>query len=188
MKREMDMEVLTRLIQGKSFDGLEIGLKNDRLDLRGLTIPEPAIGKTLRTTIADVSEMEGLVVRGATWKHLDFSGSHLNGLRFFDCVINNCVFDNCSCRDWRLWATTISETSLHSTNLRKSVLGGVLENKRNTFRNVDFTAADLRQTSYVAAEFVGSTFKNTRLDKVDFQTSTFAKCKFEGELRESSFI
>lgn len=183
----MNTEIISRLIQGKSLDRLGLGLKDGRVDLSGLITPEPVARKTVKTEIADVSEMEVLVIKGVTWKGLDFSGSRLNGLRFFDCAISDCVFDKCSCQDWRLWTTTVSETNFSSADLRRSALGGVQDGRRNTFRKVEFTNADLRQTSYVAAEFVGCTFKDTRLDKVDFQTSTFTECKFEGELREVLF-
>jgi uncharacterized protein YjbI with pentapeptide repeats len=187
IKDDMNTEIISRLIQGKSLDSLGLGMKDGRLDLSGLIAPEPAARKAVSTEIADVSEMEVLVIKGVTWKGLDFSGSRLNGLRFFDCEISDCVFDKCSCQDWRLWTTTVSETSIRSADLRKSALGGVQDGRRNTFRKVEFINADLRQTSYVAAEFVGCTFKDTRLDKADFQTSTFTECTFEGELREVLF-
>jgi uncharacterized protein YjbI with pentapeptide repeats len=89
--------------------------------------------------------------------------------------------------DWRLWSTRISDTTFRSTDLRGSVLGAVQDGKRNGFRNVDFGTTDLRRTAYVSAEFNACTFAYTRLDKVDFQGSTFADCSFEGELREVMF-
>jgi pentapeptide repeat protein len=63
----------------------------------------------------------------------------------------------------------------------------VQEDRINTFQKVDFTGADLRQTAYVSAGFVSCLFKNTRLNKVNFQGSTFMDCSFEGELREVCF-
>jgi uncharacterized protein YjbI with pentapeptide repeats len=183
----MHAEVLNRLIHGGSLDDLGLARKDGRLVLEGLTVPEPAVRKMTRTAIADVAELDVLVIKGATWKGLDFSGSRLNGLRFFDCIISDCVFDNCTCQDWRLWSTMVSNVNFQSADLRKSVLGGVQAGKRNIFANVDFTNADLRQTSYVAAEFVDCIFNDTRLDKVDFQTSAFTNCIFKGKLREVLF-
>jgi len=118
---------------------------------------------------------------------VDFSGSNLNNLRFFDCTIENCVFDKCKCKDWRMWGTTISDTSFDSADLRSAALGGVQNGKRNQFRKVNFSGADLRDTGYEAAKFVACTFKNTKLDKVDFQTTVFIDCVFEGELCEVLF-
>jgi uncharacterized protein YjbI with pentapeptide repeats len=48
---------------------------------------------------------------------------------------------------------------------------------------VDFTGADMRGTMYGAAEFLRCKFNRAKLKKVDFQSSTFTDCSFEGELR-----
>lgn len=66
-------------------------------------------------------------------------------------------------------------------------MGGVQDGRRNTFRNVDFTSADLRGTVYVAAEFSDCRFSKSKLNKINFQSSTFTNCTFEGELREVIF-
>lgn len=184
----MDKEPWHRLVQGKPLVGLGLALKDGRVDLRGLLAPEPSVARTFRTPGADVAVLEGTTeVRGAVWKALDLSGSRLNGVRFFDCIIENCVFDGCSCKDWRLWSTKVSDSTFRSADLRESALGGVQDSRRNTFRKIDFTGTDLRQTAYVSAEFVECSFKNARLDKVDFHGSTFADCRFEGELHEVLF-
>ncbi len=183
----MDTEVLKRLIRGEPLDGLGLHLKDGRIDLSGLVVPEPVARRTIRTAIADVVQLNVITVRGAAWRRLDFTGSRLNGLRLFDCGLSDCVFDKSSCQGWRIWSTTITDTSFRSTDLRGSALGAVQEGKRNVFRNVDFAGADLRQSSYVATEFTGCTFKHTRLNKVDFQTSAFTNCEFTGELQEVLF-
>jgi uncharacterized protein YjbI with pentapeptide repeats len=48
---------------------------------------------------------------------------------------------------------------------------------------VDFTGADMRGTMYGAAEFLRCKFNHAKFNKVDFQSSTFTDCSFEGELR-----
>jgi uncharacterized protein YjbI with pentapeptide repeats len=181
-------EVWTKLGSGQSLDGLSLSMNNGRIDVRGLTVSPPSAGKTVGTPLADVTELAGLtVIRNGIWKSLDFSGSKLDGLRFFDCIIENCVFDKCRCQDWRMWGTAISDTTFQSADLRGAALGGVQDGKRNQFRKVGFASADLRRTAYEAAEFVECTFKDTRLDKVDFQTTVFRDCVFEGELLEVLF-
>lgn len=188
MNADQNEEVWKRLIKGKVLDGLGLGVKDGRLDLSGLLAPEPAIAKTVRTPLAEVSVLDGItVLNQITWESLDFSGAELNGLRFQNCNITDCVFNQCDCRDWRLWGTTVLNTTFSSADLRKSALGGVQEERMNTFQKVDFTRADLRQTAYVSARFVGCLFKNTRLNKVNFQGSVFTDCVFEGELREVCF-
>ena len=188
MNADQDTEVLKRLIQGKPLDGLGLGEKNGRVDLSGLLAPEPTVAKRFSTKIADVAVLSGITkITGAKWKSLDFTGSRLNGVLFVDCVISDCIFDECLCQKWGLWSTTVSNTSFCSTDLRNSALGGILEGRRNVFREIDFTKTDLRQTTYTSAEFINCTFKNTRLNKVDFKGSTFKDCSFEGELREVLF-
>jgi uncharacterized protein YjbI with pentapeptide repeats len=145
-------------------------------------------GARVSTAFADVVEIRGTKeFRGVKWKSLDFSRSDLRHLRFFDCVLDDCVFDDCQCRAWRLWGTTIENSSFRSANLRDSALGPVFNSVRNSFKRVDFTDADLRGTAYQAAEFVGCSFKNSRLKKVDFQSSSFTDCVFEGVLEEVCF-
>jgi uncharacterized protein YjbI with pentapeptide repeats len=185
---EQEPEIWARLIDGRSLDGLGLKVRNGRFDLAGLVVKAPSRGKRISLAMADVTELESLtVVRGATWRAIDFSGSDLRQMRFFDCRFEDCVFDRCRCQDWRLWKTIVENSSFLGADLRKSALGGVINNHRNSFRHVDFTEADLRQTAYFAAEFVGCTFRNSHLKKIDFQTSSFAECSFEGELNEVLF-
>jgi uncharacterized protein YjbI with pentapeptide repeats len=180
-------------MERRPLDDLGLSHRNGRLDLSGLSVPEPTVSKKMRTAIADVLQLDGLVkIRGATLRSLDFSASRLNHLRFFDCAIEDCIFDHCMCQNWGLWGTKVSDTSFRAADLRKSALGGVQDGRlhdgwRNAFRKVDFTTADLRQTACSAAEFIDCTFKDTRLDNVDFQSSSFTNCVFEGELCEVLF-
>jgi uncharacterized protein YjbI with pentapeptide repeats len=188
MKEEQNIEAWARLVEGRPLDGLGLKLRNGRFDLAGLAVRNVPPGGHLSAALADVAELgETTVIRGVAWKSLDFSGSHLGQLRFLDCLIEDCVFDGCCCQDWRLWATTVEKSGFRSADLRESALGSVIGNRRNAFRHVDFTEADLRQTAYIAAEFVGCIFKNARLQKIDFQTSSFTDCSFEGELNEVLF-
>ena len=85
-----------------------------------------------------------------------------------------------------MWGTSISNTSFRGADLRKAALGGV-NGRRNSFRCVDFTKADLRQTVYVSAEMVGCAFSQAKIAKVDFQGTVFVDCRFEGKLEEVQF-
>ncbi|MFI5456795.1 MAG: pentapeptide repeat-containing protein [Isosphaerales bacterium] len=188
MNAEQNSEIWNRLIQGMPLEGLGLGERHGRLDLKGLRGLEPFVSNTIHTPVGDAAVLGGLTkLRGAAWKSLDFSGSRLNDLKFFDSTISDCVFDKCRCRNWGLWGTKVSDTSFRSANLRESALGGVAPGTWNTFLRVDFTAADLRGTAYGSPEFVGCTFKDTRLAKVDFDGSRFTDCSFKGELKEVCF-
>jgi len=182
-------QIWNRLLRGGSLEGLALPLKHGRTNLGNLLAPQPNVRQSIRTPIADAAMLENIsVVTGTVWESLDFSGSRLNGLRFFDCAVRNCVFDECSCQDWRLWSTAISDTCFCHTDLRSSALGGATnDGNRNSFCNVQFDAADLRKTCHNSAQFVGCKFKHSRLDKVDFGGSTFENCTFEGELCDVQF-
>src|SRR5260370_23178393 len=185
---QMNSDIWDRLVRGKSLHDLGIAQREGRLDLRNLHVQEPRAARTQRKSVADITTLEGVTeIRGVNWRSLDFSSSQLPGLRLFGCNISDCVFDECRFHDLRAWGTSFSNVSFRSADLHGAVLGGVQDGRRNIFKNVNFTFTDLRKTVYVAAEFSGCKFKNARLDKVDFQSSTFENCSFEGELREVIF-
>ena len=129
----------------------------------------------------------GPIIHCAKWEDLDFSNSKLNGLRFSGCELRNCYFERCQLQDLRVWSTTMSGCCFKGANLKKSVLGGVVDSERNRYSGVDFSYADLRETVYKAAAFEQCDFRHAKLVKIDFQTSTFTDCVFEGVLRDVLF-
>ena len=191
--RSLNIEVWDRLLQGGPLEGLSLPTKDGRIDLGGLSLPEPAVLRRWQKPFANVTQIEPIaVLRRIKWENLDFSGSKLNSLRFYESEVSNCLFEHCELKDWRLWGTSIRDCSFRGANLRDSALGatvedGSLRGKRNVYCGVDFTEADLRGTVYSSAIFEKCTFRNTKLVKIDFGTSTFVDCQFEGELREVIF-
>lgn len=188
ISESLNLEIWDRLIQGESLDGLALATKDGRIDLSGLKLPDPSVVRRFQLKGSPMAEIEsGPIIQGAKWRNLDFSGSKLNGLRFFDCALNNCRYEKCQLQDLRVWSTTFTECSFKGANLRKSTLGGVQNGKRNIYLTVDFSDADLRETVYKAAAFERCIFRGAKLVKIDFQTSTFTDCVFEGELRDVLF-
>jgi len=188
MDSDLNAEVWAHLLKGTGLEVLALAKRGDRVDLRGLQSSEPKEFQRIKMPRADVSTLSGLTeVKGVGWDSLDFTGSALKGLRFFDSTIRNCIFDECDCRDWRLWGMKVENCSFRSADLRNSAMGGIKENQRNTFDRVQFVDTDLRGTAYVAANFTGCAFRNSRLEKVNFQGSTFSDCVFEGRLIEVCF-
>jgi uncharacterized protein YjbI with pentapeptide repeats len=182
----MSTEIWRQLIHGKPLSDAGVPKVGGRLDLRDMHVPEPHALKTVRTPLADVTVLGGITsIEGASWQSIDFSCSQLPGLRLSDCQIRDCVFDRCRMPDLRVWSSDFSNVSFRFADLRGAVLGGTSENdsRRNSFHDVDFTAADMRGTIYGAAEFLRCKFNHAKLNKVDFQSSTFTDCSFEGELR-----
>jgi uncharacterized protein YjbI with pentapeptide repeats len=180
--------VWERLLGGKSLEGLDLPMRTGRVDLGGIVVPDPTVMRRYVVASAHVSELgDLLVIRDAHWKGIDFSGARLASLRFFDSTIEDCSFEGAKCQDWRIWGTTVLNTSFHSADLRKAALGGVEKGRRNSFRQIDFTKADLRQSAYVSCDMIGCRFVETKLSKVDFQGTVFVDCTFEGELDEVLF-
>jgi len=178
-------EIWARLVSGKPLDGLGLSSVDGRVDLQGLVAPAPSM---LPRQMAGVKELSNIVViRGACWTGLDFSNAQLDSIRFFNSSIEDCCFDGAHCQDWRMWGATISSTSFRGADLRRSALGGIENGRRNSFRRVDFTGADLRQTVYVSADMFECTFADTKLSNVDLQGTVFVDCVFAGELNEVIF-
>jgi uncharacterized protein YjbI with pentapeptide repeats len=186
----MSTDIWRQLVHGKPLYAVGVPMTDGRLDLRNLHVPEPRAVETLRMPRMDVTVLDGITsIKGVSWQSIDFSGSQLPGLRFMDCQLRNCVFDRCGLDDLRVWRTDFSNVSFRSADLRGAVLGGTSDkdSRRNIFHDVDFTAADMRGSIYGAAEFVRCKFNHAKLVKVDFQSSAFTDCSFEGELRDVLF-
>jgi uncharacterized protein YjbI with pentapeptide repeats len=158
-----------------------------------LSLPEPTLVKRWQTPLANIAQIvpNGLF-RQAKLRDLDLTGSSLRSVHFTESEVNNCRFDGCDLQGLRLCATTIRESSFRGANLRDTALGaatveGPYGGRRNKFIGIDFTEADLRGSVYVAAAFDRCIFRNAKLANIEFGTSTFVDCQFEGELREVIF-
>jgi len=160
-----DAEIWSRLLDGASLETLGLKRIRGRFDLRGLTAPKPpSEADDVARQALDDPEEDGIVVSDACWKNLDFSNSQLSHLRFEDCVINNCLFDRANCNDWQLRGTTLIDCSFHAADLRNARLNGVdATGKRNSFRNVDFTGAELPEKSVASIDFSGCIFSENAL-------------------------
>jgi uncharacterized protein YjbI with pentapeptide repeats len=181
-------EVLARLSSRRTLQGLGLGEIDGRLDLRGLTVPQPTRVSSTREGRLRVDTLTGLVeFDGAELRDLDLRHSQLDSIRFFRCSVVNCRFDGARCRDWRLWAVDVTDSSFVGADLRSSMLGAWHNGRGGTFRNVDFSRADFRDAVSSTATFVDCDFSYARLVKIDFDSSGFIRCRFAGELREVTF-
>jgi hypothetical protein len=158
------------------------------VDLRGIVAPPADRLRTLDHKGWVVQELGGLLeFRRAQLTNLDMSSGQLNSLRFFHTTITNCRFDGAKCQDWRMWAIDVADTTFVKADLRNAVLGAWHEGRGNVFRKVDFSAANLRSIVCPAATFTDCDFNNAHLAKVDFQSSSFIRCRFAGLMREVMF-
>ncbi len=189
MDEQTRSEIWTLLSEGKQLPpALGLHEKDGRLDLSACSVPAAVPSGKLTYGAWDFAVMGGVTtLKDVRLNALDFSGACLDNLFISDVEMTNCVFDNCSCRNWRVRGTSINNSSFRGTDLRDSSLGGVSDGRANTFVGVDFLSADLRGSFHSCAEYRDCRFKNTRLKKVGFQGSRFVDCTFEGELREVCF-
>jgi hypothetical protein len=180
--------VLDGLAVGQLPADLGWGVVGGRLDLRGLPAPLPKRSNRREIGGRFVEELsELLTIREASISGLDLSGAQLESLRMFSSTVSDCVFDDARCQDWRLWGCQVRDSRFLGTDLRGSALGSWWDGRGNAYQRVDFSQADLRGISCSAATFVDCDFTGARLEKIDFQSSSFIRVKFAGELKEVIF-
>ncbi len=178
-----------RLTSGGTLDDLGVPAMDGRLDLRGLCSGRPKGARPKDTLVPGIEVKADLTtVRGVTWRRLDLSNAMLQGIRFYDCVIEECRFDRADCSDWRMWGTKIVDCTFRDADLRGSALGGVgAGDRRNSFLRVDFGGADLRKTAHFVASMTDCVFDDARLKGVDFQGTVLSGCRFRCDLEEVQF-
>lgn len=192
--RHLAAAVIERLRQGLTLDDLPLERHDDRVDLRGLLITSPeqvATGIVAEdregpgnphTTIGLVSGFAEL--RDSRLTNLDFSHARLDSLRFFNVTVHGCRFDDASCRDWRGWGLSVTDSTFRQADLRDSALGTWWEGRGNTFGSSDFDGADLSELTFDRAIFTDCSFDGASLDRTRFNHCTLRRCRFTGLLDE----
>ena len=181
-------EVFRRLVAGVSLTDLGLGEHERRIDLRGIAAPAAERLDAFEKKGWVVQKLGGLLKFERTkFVNLDFSGARLESFRFFNATISNCRFDRARCQDWRLWAVDVTDTSFVEADLRKAVLGAWFEGRGDVYQRVNFSRSNLGSIVCPAATFVDCGFGDAQLSKVDFQSSSFIRCRFAGLLREVMF-
>lgn len=183
-----EKDIWERLATSASLAGLALPVVQDRSYISKLRVPDTQVVKSMRTPLANLQKVSGVpFIRNASWKDLHFSSSTLSNVALSKCTVTNCVFDRSTMKNFRIWGSTFEDVRFESSNLQGAVLGGVHERRRNVFKNVIFRSTNMRDAVFQEGEFLGCSFLNCRLDKVDFRSSTFEKCVLEGELLEVFF-
>jgi uncharacterized protein YjbI with pentapeptide repeats len=181
-------EVVARLVSGRPLSDLALPDIGGHSDLRSLPAPAPRRLARFERAGWFIEELGDLVkLRGRELRSLDLSGAFLDSFRFWNCVIEDCVFEGARCQDWRMWESSVRDTSFRGADLRRSVLGPWKLGKGNEFSGVDFTKADLRNGPSVTAVFTECDFSGAKLDKMRFLRSGLARCRFGGVMKEVQF-
>src|SRR4051794_6324809 len=91
-----------RLLGGEPVESFAQRTEEGRVDFRGIESPAAIVGPERSAGVAQIRDVDLPVLRGKTMRGIDFSGGRLEGVRFYDCRLEECIFDNAVCRDWRL--------------------------------------------------------------------------------------
>jgi len=180
-------EICHKLLVGDSLDGLSLPRINDRVNIVGLKFGPPLHLDSLKVGGVDYCRVEPNRVENVEWRNVDFKSSVFDELRFRGSSITNCTFVKCKLRYCRAWATQFVENKFYSCSFFDSMLGGIMDGRRNQFDKTSFVNCDFRRSMYMSAEFVSCRFCDCRLDKVNFGGSTFVDCEFIGSLNEVTF-
>jgi uncharacterized protein YjbI with pentapeptide repeats len=185
--RVLAEEVVARLLAGRPLKDLRLGEHNGRVDLRGLPMPQPRLLRRFERDGWFIEELgDRLLFKGVRLAGLDLSGSLLDSIRFWDCGIEDCLFERARCQHWGLLRTEVVNCSFAGADLRQAAVGAWSDGG-NVYRGVSFVRADLRVGSCPAATFIDCDFSQARLEKVDFQSTSFVRCRFAGDLVEVMF-
>ncbi|MEU8230524.1 pentapeptide repeat-containing protein [Actinoplanes sp. NPDC048967] len=168
--RLLHREIQSRLAAGAGLDDLDLAEVDGKRDLRGF----PAA--------AAVTQWRGAHLAG-----IDLSGASLAGVRLFDCTLESVRLDRAVCHDWRLWGSTVADTTFTGAELRGSSLGAWREGRGNRYKRVSFVRADLTAVGSSAATYTDCDFSFARLDRVNFWQSSLVRCTFAGPLRDVVF-
>jgi uncharacterized protein YjbI with pentapeptide repeats len=186
--RSVAADIIFRLFSGEPIFTERVSTHEGRVDLRGFSIPLAEVEQMVHTAGFDLGMANGTFeIRAARWTNLDFSGAKLSNLRFFDSILDNCIFDSAECRDWRLWNSSVRDSSFVKANLRDSAVGTWHDEKFNSWDNVSFAHADLRGSIFKVAHLTECDFAFSRLDSVHFSQCVLSGIRFAGALRDVLF-
>lgn len=165
-----------------------VGHHEGRVDLRGFAIAAPSRSTTAIVNGGRVVSLDGVPeIRGGAWSGLDLSHAALPSLRFFGAEIRNCRFDKANCQDWRLWDSTVADSSFVGADLRHSALLTWWNNQGNAWRRVVFDRADLRDCALRGGVLDGCSFVDTKIGGNSFGQVAIRGCRFTGKMKDVTF-
>jgi uncharacterized protein YjbI with pentapeptide repeats len=190
MNKDRQADVIRELTKGRPLTSAQLGTVDGRIDCTGLTLNPIKVSGTRFFSGMFVKASGATTFSRGHYRGVDFTGSRLDNLTLEECSFEDSVFDESTCRGWRMWGCVFVNCSFRNVDLRGASLGGVDGiggQRRNTYRNVRFKGSDFRGTAYISATFSDCEFLDCRLDQVDFNGSVLERCRFVGELKEVVF-
>ncbi|MBX3354865.1 MAG: pentapeptide repeat-containing protein [Phycisphaeraceae bacterium] len=174
--------------EGRSPHDLGLGIHECRLDLRGLVLAAADSVAHSRFGDIEIVEVHGKpALRGAHLHGIDFTGSSLADLQLDECVLEDCVFDRCNLNGMIARRCAIRRCTFARTDLRNSDIAATIDPPWNEITDTVFDRADFRGATFSVAVFGNCAFRDCRLKRIDFDSSVFERCVFEGRLDQVIF-
>jgi len=121
---------------------------------------------------------------GSRIQDFHIENADMSGAKFGCLILKNSLFQNC--RFDKALFDTFNERSCRFENVSFRCVEFVnagIGLHCSIYREVDFSDADLRDTSFYTPQFMSCTFDKTKLSRVDFSASNFVDCRFVGKLK-----
>ena len=189
---DLERRVVERLSHGTSLEGLGLGRVGGRWDLRGMRFsdverrPGPAVGGYSSVGLAGFDQLNNVRLEG-----LDLTGAVWESLRLTSVEVSDCVLDGARLYDLRMWDSHWHDCSLRATRLRSGSMGGTTplwrRSRTTSWKGVDFTEADLRDSAHQYESYTDCDFSRARLDGVDFDGARHVRSRFAGRVEDVSF-
>lgn len=175
----------SRWLAGLTSRPSQVGEHDGRADLRGLPFPDPHRLGAVQGGRASFTVIGGFPkFLDARWHSIDLSGSIIRNARFVRAKLDDCLFDQANLEDWRLWNTTVINSSFVRADLRGSALGtgtsgygGINEWVGCCFDRANLTGAILDEMALKSC-----TFRNAKLRRASFGYTAFDGVVFAGIL------
>lgn len=176
-------DILKRLQQTKSLDGLNLKKKNDKWDLTNLSVSKPKIANQFDYNNYSVKVPEKLFhFNDIVLQDVDLSYSKLDFSIWENCEFDNVTFTESSLKNIKLVGCQFKNTVFENSNLMNSLLGGYDGLHPGSFYKVVFFRTNLKKTFYSFPKFEYCEFNYCDLKEVDFDGSRFINCSFKGKL------
>jgi uncharacterized protein YjbI with pentapeptide repeats len=178
---------------GRMSADLGLGEHEGRWDLRGISLGDDASKWEMAGLLKPLWKLLG--GGGAVsprWEKIDFSYAKLVGLNLREAFIEDSVFDEADCSRWGLWKCEIHRCRFKGTDMRGAALGTGSrltggKGEGNTWVEVVFEGADMRDAVLDGTKFIRCAFSHLRANGIQFNQCDLHGSRFLGPLKDVVF-
>ncbi|GGH16421.1 pentapeptide repeat-containing protein [Sphingobacterium alkalisoli] len=133
-------------------------------------------------------DLRGIIINERTIAKLELQNADLTFSSFKDCWIENSLFEKCNFEK-----VDFSKFSDHKNIFKECYFKNCKFNYASlgdggtSFSECVFEDCNFFKTIFIRPEFVGVSFKNCKINSIDFFGSSFESCCFEGNLKDIWF-